>query len=109
MCYRPVCLGIQTLRINNNKRLHSAYQLDENARDWKQRIGKMDSMEVLLHDAFFSATWNAISLLKDVKYVCKHRSSSDFPDEFFSNQTVLTNLHVLKAELVPSCKKNCIV
>jgi hypothetical protein len=29
----------------------------------------------------------------------KYESSSDFPNEFFTNQTVFTNLHLSRAEL----------
>jgi hypothetical protein len=33
----------------------------------------------------------------------KYESASDFPNELFTNQTVFTNLHVFKAELL-RCK-----
>jgi hypothetical protein len=63
------------------------------------------ALKALLHNAIFLVT----CIARDVKgcEIGKYESSSDFPNEFFTNKTVFTNLHVLEAEL--RCKKNCIV
>ena len=57
------------------------------------------TLKALLHDAIFLATCNAIPLLIDVKLANTYEPLSDFPIEFFTNETAFTNLHLLRAEL----------
>jgi hypothetical protein len=47
---------------------------------------------------FFSCNLYRNSTVKRCE-IGKYESPSDFPNEFFTNQTVLTNLHVLKVEM----------
>jgi hypothetical protein len=59
----------------------------------------------------FSCNLHRNSTVKrcEICQVRLYESSSDFPNEFFTNQTVFTNHMSWMQNCVASCKKNCIV